>query len=75
MSDLTTRMFINMMYKHLSLWNLDGRAPDAKFFMTKEEMEYDLMEEYCQPDSEMSWDDLLNEMEMIQSMFEEGETQ
>ena len=64
-----------MNFKYLSIWNWDGRAPDSKFFMTKEEMEHDLMEEYCQPDSEMSWDQLLEEMEMIQSMYEEGESQ
>ena len=63
------------MFKYLSIWNIDGRTQDSKFFMTKEEMEYDLMEEYYQPDSEMSWDQLLEEMELIEAMYNDGETQ
>lgn len=61
-----------MNFKYLSIWNLDGKGwkdVPKEFLMTQEEMEYDLMEEYCQPDSDMSWDDLLNEMEMIGNMF------
>lgn len=44
-----------------------------EFLMTREEMEQDLYEEYCQADSDMSWDEFLDEMAEIKLMFE-GET-
>lgn len=46
-----------------------------QFLMTKEEMQEDLMHDYMQPDSDMSWDDLVEQMTEIDLMYEDGETQ
>lgn len=46
-----------------------------QFLMTKEEMQEDLMHDYMQPDSDMSWDDLLDQMNDIDLMYDDGETQ
>lgn len=42
-----------------------------QFLMTKEEMQEDLMHDYMQPDSDMSWDDLLDQMNDIDLMFDD----
>ena len=41
------------------------------FLMTKEEMLFDLAADYMQPDSDMSWDDLCEEAQLIEAMFED----
>ena len=46
-----------------------------QFLMTKEEMQEDLMHDYMQTDSDMSWDDLLEQMNEIDLMFDDGELQ
>ena len=46
-----------------------------QFRMTKEEMQEDLIHDYMQPDSDMSWDDLLDQMNDIDLMFDDGELQ
>ena len=41
----------------------------VQFYTTKEEMENEVMELYA--NSDMTWDELLDEIEMIEDMFEE----
>ena len=48
---------------------IEGIPP--QFLMTKEEMQEDLMHDYMQPDSDMSWDDLLDQMNEIDLMFDD----
>lgn len=64
------------MFNLLSLWNLSAKEPDIPrhMLMTKEEMLQDALQDYYDNDN-MSWDDLLNEVELIESMYDEGETQ
>lgn len=40
-----------------------------QFLSTKEEMQNDVMKDYMQPDSDMSWDDLTEQMQEIELMF------
>lgn len=56
-----------------SMKYIEGIPP--QFLMTKEEMQEDLMHDYMQPDSDMSWDDLLDQMNDIDLMFDDGELQ
>ena len=41
----------------------------VQFYTTKEEMENEVLELYT--NSDMTWDELLDEFEMIEDMFEE----
>lgn len=44
-----------------------------QFLSTKEEMQNDVMKDYMQPDSDMSWDELCSQMEMIEGWYNDDE--
>lgn len=44
-----------------------------QFLSTKEEMQNDVMKDYMQPDSDMSWDELCSQMEMIEGWYSDDE--
>lgn len=45
-----------------------------QFLSTKEEMQNSLMQDYMQPDSDMSWDELCHQMDMIEGWYNDDET-
>lgn len=63
------------MFKHLSLWNIDGDLSKTlqeippQFLMTKQEMLDDLAMDFIE--GELSWDEMYTEAQIVEDMFKD----